>query len=153
MFGTLSLGYRIVGILAIGAAILLAGIFIGYRHEHDSLVALESKVAQAAADQVKSDKEKEALYERNLNEANKNTTNAAQSISDYYHAHPSIRVLHDSSCSVSQANDNSQGTNDSTTDSNVATYISQYSPESSEQVASQLDQLQKLLIANGVQIK
>ena len=75
MFGDIPLPYRIAGILCIGAAIFAAGVFAGYRHEHDALVSYRSKVEQAAADQTRIAKEKD-------DEHDKQTLAVAQSYGD-----------------------------------------------------------------------
>ena len=130
-------------------AIVGGSYYEGYAGQHDKLVTFKAQVEQQAKDQEAIVKSKEAEYERNLKNAEQNSSYAAQSISDYYLQHPSIRLLHDNTCTVSKANDSPKGSNDTSTSG----YISAYAPELTEQLASQLDQLQKLLIANGVTVQ
>jgi hypothetical protein len=64
MFGAIPLVYRIAAGVAFLAAIFAAGVFTGYRHEHDALVSYRAQVAQEVADQTTASKAKDAEFER-----------------------------------------------------------------------------------------
>lgn len=137
--------------IAFVAGLMGVSWFYGYSGQHDILVSERAKNKQAADSQAilvdKLNKELEA----NKNESAKQTADAVQSINDYYKLHPVVRVRYKSgSCSaVSEADSNPQSIDGTT----AIGYVSPYSPKSTEQVANRLDQLQKLLVKDRVQVK
>jgi len=141
--------------LGIVAAIVVAVYFFGhhqgYQPEHDKFTTFKASVAEAGSLAAAQAKQLDAQHEKELQDAQTNTLNTATAITDYYKSHPVIRVYHDRSggCSLSKTDSNSSKSDEAST----AGYVSPYSPESTEQVANQLDQLQKLLIKDGVTVQ
>jgi hypothetical protein len=134
-------------LVALGVAALL---FVsGYGLEYKHMVEYKAEQRGVAEAQVTLVKNLNATIDTNAKDSNENIINTAKSIADYYKSHPVIRLQNDGSCSVPQANSSAPSTDGSTT----SKYISAYSPELTEQIANELDLLQKLLIKDGVEVK
>ena len=71
----------------------------------------------------------------------------------YYHDNPVIRVRYASCSTLPKASGDTQKPDAAPATGNVEAYLSEYSPESTEEIAHRLDQLQKLLIKDGVTIR
>ena len=133
----------------IAAIVLIVFLGAGWAHEHDKRIVFEAQVEQAGKDAAKHTAEIDAKHLEEMKNAEQNTIIAANSISTWYRAHPVVRVRY-TGCSTVPSTDNNPGIPD---DSTASGYASPYSPESTEQVASRLDQLQKLLRADGVKVE
>ena len=133
----------------IAAAVLIISLGAGWAHEHDKRIVFKAQVEQAGKDAAKHTAEIDAKHLEEMKNAEQNTIIATNSITDWYRAHPTIRVRY-ADCSAVPTTDNDPGLAD---DSTASGYVSPYSPEDTEQVASRLDQLQKLLRADGVRIE
>ena len=134
----------------IAAIVLIVFLGAGWAHEHDKRITYQAKVEQAGKDAAKHTAEINAKHREELKNAEQNTIIATNSISDWYRAHPVVRVRHDNGCSTMPGTSgDSSGTNDSSTGG----YVSPYHPADTEQVVNRLDQLQKLLRADGVKVE
>ena len=120
MFGSLSLGYRIVAgiaflsaIIAFLSAIFVAGIFLGYKHEHDALVSYRAQVEQMATDQDRVAKAKDAEFERIKKESANDYSNQLTANTAYW-----SKRLRNFSCtgSVPQASTAASGVNEAAAD-------------------------------------
>ena len=135
----------------IAAIVLIVFLGAGWAHEHDKRIVFEAQVEQAGKDAAKHTAETDAKHREEMQNAEQNTIIATNSIADWYRAHPAVRVRYaNTNCSAVPSTDNNPGIPD---DSTASGYVSPYSPESTEQVASRLDQLQKLLRADGVRVE
>ena len=135
----------------IAAAVLIVFLGAGWAHEHDKRITYQAKVEQAGKDAAKHTAEINTKHQEEMKNAEQNTIIATNSIADWYRAHPVVRVRYtNTDCSTVPGTDNDPGLVD---DSTASGYVSPYSPESTEQVASRLDQLQKLLRADGVRVE
>ena len=135
----------------IAAAVLIISLGAGWAHEHDKRIVFKAQVEQAGKDAAKHTAEIDAKHLEEMKNAEQNTIIATNSIADWYRAHPAVRVRYaNTNCSAVPSTDNNPGIPD---DSTASGYVSPYSPESTEQVASRLDQLQKLLRADGVRVE
>jgi len=137
----------IYGYIAVFVVIVFLG--AGWAVEHDKRITYQAKVEQAGADALAHTEKTNAKHREEMQNAEQNTIIAANSISTWYRAHPVVRVRY-TGCSTVPSTDNNPGIPD---DSTASGYASPYSPESTEQVASRLDQLQKLLRADGVKVE
>jgi len=133
----------------IAALVVIIFLAAGWAREHDKRIVFEAQIAQAAQDAERRAAEINAKYQEEMKNAEQNTITAANAIADWYRAHPVVRVQHSSCGQVPGSADSSQGA-DGTSPSG---YVSPYSPEETEQVANRLDQLQKLLRADGVRVE
>ena len=134
----------------IAAIVLIVFLGAGWAHEHDKRIVFEAQVEQAGKDAAKHTAETDAKHREEMQNAEQNTIIATNSIADWYRAHPVVRVRHDNGCSTMPGTSgDSAGTNDSPTGG----YVSPYHPADIEQVANRLDQLQKLLRADGVKVE
>lgn len=141
-------------------ALLLAGVFAyghhkGYQGEHDKLVTFQAQVkvtGETAAAQVKIVDQKN---KEQANEATKNLAGAVSGITDYYKSHPVVRLRNTCAggSSPAQATDNPQSLDATTSSADASAYVSEYNPEDVELVAARLDELQKLLVKDGVTVK
>ena len=134
-------------------AVLIVVVFLGagWAVEHDKRITYQAKVEQAGADALAQTEKINAKHREEMQNAEQNTIIATNSIADWYRAHPAVRVRYaNTNCSAVPSTDNNPGIPD---DSTTFGYVSPYSPESTEQVASRLDQLQKLLRADGVRVE
>jgi len=135
----------------IAAAVLIVFLGAGWAHEHDKRITYQAKVEQAGKDAAKHTAETDAKHREEMQNAEQNTIIATNSISDWYRAHPAVRVRYtNTDCSTVPGTANNPPIPDDTAPTG---YVSPYSPESTEQVASRLDQLQKLLRADGVRVE
>ena len=135
----------------IAAAVLIISLGAGWAHEHDKRIVFKAQVEQAGKDAAKHTAEIDAKHREEMQNAEQNTIIATNSIADWYRAHPAVRVRYaNTDCSAVPSIDNNPSVPD---DSTASGYVSPYSPESTEQVASRLDQLQKLLRADGVRVE
>jgi len=135
----------------IAAAVLIVFLGAGWAHEHDKRIVFEAQVEQAGKDAAKHTAEINAKHREELKNAEQNTIIATNSISDWYRAHPVVRVRYtNTGCSTMPGTANNSPIPDDTAPTG---YVSPYSPEDTEQVASRLDQLQKLLRADGVRVE
>ena len=137
----------IYGYIAVFVVIVFLG--AGWAVEHDKRITYQAKVEQAGADALAHTEKTNAKHREEMQNAEQNTIIATNSIADWYRAHPVVRVRY-TGCSTVPSTDNNPGIPD---DSTASGYASPYSPESTEQVASRLDQLQKLLRADGVKVE
>jgi len=159
MFGTAGIAVKL-GIAAVIAAILVGAGFWGCYHfeyipEHDAYTKFVAQTAQIGKDQAAQVKLIDAQHAKELNDANQNTVDTATAIADYWKSHPVVRVRYTSSgCSaVPEATGHTQSANGAATGDYASAYLSEYSPESTEQVANRLYRLQKLLIKYGVTVQ
>jgi len=135
----------------IAAAVLIIFLGAGWAHEHDKRIVFEAQVEQAGKDAAKHTAEINAKHREEMQNAEQNTIIATNSISDWYRAHPVVRVRYtNTGCSTVPGTANNPTIPDDTAPTG---YVSPYSPEDTEQVANRLDQLQKLLRADGVRIE
>jgi len=135
----------------IAAAVLIIFLGAGWAHEHDKRIVFEAQVEQAGKDAAKHTAEINAKHQEEMQNAEQNTIIATNSISDWYRAHPVVRVRYtNTDCSTMPGTANNPPIPDDTAPTG---YVSPYSPEDTEQVANRLDQLQKLLLADGVRIE
>ena len=135
----------------IAAIVLIVFLGAGWAHEHDKRITYQAKVEQAGKDAAKHTAEINAKHKEEMKNAEQNTIIATNSISDWYRAHPVVRVRYtNTDCSTVSPTDNNPPIPDDTAPTG---YVSPYSPEDTEQVANRLDQLQKLLLADGVRIE
>jgi len=136
---------------AIGAIVLvgifLGGVFFEYEHTYLPYKATVTATAQVQAQLVKNlNKE----IDTNAKQAEANVNAAAASVDAYYKSHPVVVVrVANGVCTVSKAT----GDTNSIDETGATSYVSPYSAPLSEQLASQLNELQKLLKANGVTVK
>jgi len=137
-------------------------IYLGYRYEDNVLIAFTAKVKEAGDAQTAAAAAKDKQNQEDANEAQTNATQAINSIADYYNQHPVTVVTRlpngTSSCTVSGATNSPGSTNEAGATGNAPTqpavqYVSPYNPEQVEEMASQLNQLEKLLINDGVQVQ
>jgi len=133
----------------IAVFVVIVFLCAGWAVEHDKRITYQAKVEQAGADALAHTEKTNAKHREEMQNAEQNTIIAANSISTWYRAHPVVRVRY-TGCSTVPSTDNNPGIPD---DSTASGYASPYSPESTEQVASRLDQLQKLLRADGVKVE
>ena len=159
MFGITGLSARIA-VLGIVSAILFGiGYYacyrISYLPERDAYTKFVAQTEQIGKTQAEQAKLIDEQHQKEIQDAEKNTVEAVNSIAEYYKLHPSIRVQYTSSgCStMPEAASNSESTDAASTAGLPASYISPYDPERTEQIANQLDQLQKLLISYGVTVQ
>jgi hypothetical protein len=133
----------------------LGGALLGYEHEHKHLEAIEAQQKILSKQQEDAVKVLNKKIEDNANEATTQLQDSAKTITDYYANHPNVvvRVHHDGACSLSGTVSDTSLVNDAPTSADVTAYVSPYPPESCEVVANQLDELQKLLIKDGVTVK
>lgn len=139
------------------AAILLMAFggfmyFKGYSGQHDALVSMEARTAQLGRDQAAMVAAYDKRIKENADDADKNATVIADGIHTYYLSHP-VRVLDpNTSCgTATKTPGNPQGAGQAGGPEVPATqYASPYTPEETEQLASQLDQLLRLLHLDGV---
>ena len=143
--------YKYAGMLLILVTLLASAYYKGYSGEHEKLIAFQAKVAQEAADQKAQSELKDKQAKENENASKQAAADAMQGISDYYRAHPVVRMRNPSSCSVSVPQ--TIGSTQVTDDSATSGYFSPYSPEVTEEIAGRLYELQKLLTADGVEIE
>lgn len=64
MWGTIPIGYRLLGGFVLLAAVFTAGVFFGWLGPHNALVQYRAEVAQVAADQNRIAKAKDAENQR-----------------------------------------------------------------------------------------
>jgi len=133
----------------IAVFVVIVFLCAGWAVEHDKRITYQAKVEQAGADALAHTEKTNAKHREEMQNAEQNTIIATNSIADWYRAHPVVRVRY-TGCSTVPSTDNNPGIPD---DSTASGYASPYSPESTEQVASRLDQLQKLLRADGVKVE
>ena len=133
----------------IAVFVVIVFLCAGWAVEHDKRITYQAKVEQAGADALAHTEKTNAKHREEMQNAEQNTIIAANSISTWYRAHPVVRVRY-TGCSTVPSTDNNPGIPD---DSTASGYASPYSPEDTEQVASRLDQLQKLLRADGVKVE
>ena len=134
-------------------AVLIVVVFLGagWAVEHDKRITYQAKVEQAGADALAQTEKINAKHREEMQNAEQNTIIATNSISDWYRAHPVVRVRYtNTDCSTMPGTANNPPIPDDTAPTG---YVSPYSPEDTEQVASRLDQLQKLLRADGVRVE
>jgi hypothetical protein len=146
--GLIPLQYKIlVGVLAL--AIGLGGAyFAGWSSQHDVLVTYKAQVNTIAQAQIKENARLEHERKAALDDSIHNTQIATDSISSWYRAHP-VRVLSPCTSGLPETSSDTQSSNDTSADR----YASPYRPDDTEQVASRLDQLQKLLRRYGVTVE
>ena len=134
----------------IAVFVVIVFLCAGWAVEHDKRITYQAKVEQAGADALAHTEKTNAKHREEMQNAEQNTIIATNSIADWYRAHPVVRVRHDNGCSTMPGTSgDSAGTNDSPTGG----YVSPYHPADIEQVANRLDQLQKLLRADGVKVE
>ena len=133
----------------IAVFVVIVFLCAGWAVEHDKRITYQAKVEQAGADALAHTEKTNAKHREEMQNAEQNTIIATNSIADWYRAHPVVRVRY-TGCSTVPSTDNNPGIPD---DSTASGYASPYSPEDTEQVASRLDQLQKLLRADGVKVE
>lgn len=144
------LGIAIVVLGALGGA-YFKGHHDGYAPEHDKVVVLTASVNALGeakkAESLAADKK----AKEQANESEKNTADTINSIYAYYAAHPSVRMRDPNTCSggLPKAASDSKVADDTA----ASGYFSPYSPELTELIANQLDQLQKLLVKDGVKVE
>jgi len=119
---------------------------------YDSFVAQTKTIGEQAA---KAAKKLDEEHAKEMKNAEQNTVYATNSIDAYYRAHPAVRVLHsDSGCSPDpKTTDHPKSTDGTPPGTDASAYLSEYNPQVVEQIASRLDQLQKLLMADGVAVQ
>jgi len=142
----------ILALLLIGC--LTGGAFAGWTYEHNQLQKIEADLNSKVAVQT-------ALVSK-LNQENIQNADTAQttlissldSVHSYYKSHPVIRVHYvNGSCTVSSTSGDTSSPDAASSSGDVTAFISPYSPEACEQVATRLDGLQKLLTKDGVTVK
>jgi len=137
------------GYVAVFVVIVFLG--AGWAVEHDKRITYQAKVEQAGADALAQTEKINAKHREEMQNAEQNTIIATNSIADWYRAHPVVRVRYtNTDCStVPGTSGDSAGSDDSSTGG----YVSPYHPADTEQVVNRLDQLQKLLRADGVKVE
>ncbi len=127
--------------------VFAGGVFFEYSHTYLPYKAEVQATAQAQANVVK---QLNATIDKNAKDANEQILETAKNINTYYAANPVVRVrVTHGVCTVSQTT----GDTSSTDEASTTGYVSAYSPKATVEVASQLDQLMKLLRTNGVTVK
>ena len=135
------------GYIAVFVVIVFLG--AGWAVEHDKRITYQAKVEQAGADALAQTEKINAKHREEMQNAEHNTIIATNSIADWYRAHPVVRVQNNGCSTMPGTSGDSAGSDDSSTGG----YVSPYHPADIEQVANRLDQLQKLLRADGVKVE
>lgn len=143
--------YKYLGILVVVIGMLGTAYYKGYSKEHDKLVTYQAQVAQAAKDQNAASELKDKQNKEQANEAENQYTTAINGINDWYLAHPVIRMRDPNTCSgeLPKTTSDPKGADGSA----ASFYVSPYSPELTELIAAQLNELQQRLIAGGVTVE
>ena len=131
---------------AAGALLLFSA---GFGVEYRNMIQYKAEQKGIAEAQTTEVHRLNKLIDSNAKDSNENIINTAQSIHDYYIAHPIIRLQNNGCGPVPQAISSASGVDATST----SEYASPYTPESTEIIANQLDLLQKLLIKDGVEVK
>lgn len=142
------------GIFALIIAALLFG--AGFMTDRVYYSNYKGEVKGAADVRGEITKAANTKNEGDYHASNEDITGALQNQADYYKLHPIVKYVRvqDNGCSaVPGPADNTQGGHGATTGSDVATYLSPYSPEEVEQVAARLDNLQQRLLKAGVTVR
>lgn len=105
---------------------------------------------QIIAQQEAADK-KEKEYQANAAKTQEDYQASVDAIREYYNQHPAIRVFN--SCPSASGVPSTNGSSETTDAANTGLYVTPYSPEDSEIVAARLNNLQQLLIKNGVTVE
>ena len=140
--------YKILAGLLVITLSLGGAYYSGWANQHDQYLAYKARVDAIAEAQIKENARIATERKAALDDSIHNTQIATDSIANWYRTHPE-RVLSPCTSGVSEASSNTQGVNDTTT----TLYASPHRPDDTEQVASRLDQLQKLLVRYGVRVE
>jgi len=142
--------YKYLIELILGLLICFFFTYIGYHYEKTKFDQFKVEVAVAGKVQEDEAKLKDKEVTQNAIQAQTDSTNAITSITDYYKRNP-VRVCGNTGSSTTTKADTSAGSvNNPSSGDLPITYASEYNPEEVELIASQLDQLLKLLKDDGV---
>lgn len=149
---------EIGAILLITALLCGASAYGGYKYESKKYDQFVSETKTAGEKQAAQVANLNQQLKDNANEATQNAITVAQESANYYRTHPTIKYVrvfdHNTGIStVSETNSNTQSPYAANTPGLETGYFSAYSEEECESVGSQLDQLQQVLIKDGVEIK
>lgn len=140
------------GKFALGIAVACLLFACGWLVRDDDFAAYKAEMKALAEQQARQTEELNAKHEQEAKDAEQNTIIAAERIDAYYRAHPVVRVRYTSASCVPEANPNPEGADATPAAGDATAYVSPYAPDATEQVANRLDQLQKLLRADGVEV-
>lgn len=132
---------KLVLLILILVTVVLTVVYVDHLQKE---IAGFKSAAQAQLAQTK------IINDKNIKEASDaqlSFQSATNDIHSYYLANP-VRVYNSCGSAVSKAIGDPQRIDDTST----TEYASTYTPESTEIIANQLDQLQKLLVADGVKV-
>ena len=124
--------------------------YAGYSYEKKEYNQFKLEVAALAKTQENDSKQKDKEVKQNAINAQTESTNAITSIHDYYQRNPVRMCGNTSSSSVSSPISGLKVITPSVTQDPVGEYSSPYSPEMTEEVGLQLQELMKQLIEDGV---
>ncbi len=138
---------------AVAGAALWAG---GMLYERANLTEYRGEVKGAASAQVAATKAADLKIEGDYHASNEDVTAAVKAVHEYYTNNPNVvervRVVN-GKCTVSKAVSNSSGRHDTAGPSIADGYVSKYNPEACRLAAVRLDNLQRLLITDGVEVR
>jgi hypothetical protein len=121
--------------------------------DHNSHEVIERYKIEAATQAIKV-KQVNDKNEKDATDATELLQSTTKNITSYYVAHPASVQYDVCSSGVPKTISNTKGINETGTSTIPTTYYSsEYNPEEVELMSNQLDQLQKLLVKDGVEIK
>lgn len=143
-------------LIGVGIVILLmfgSGVY-GWYKEHTVLVQYQQKVKDMGKEENDLVAKYDKLIKDNANDSEKNIQITANGINEWYLKHPVVRVQ-PNSCSGQTTGpvSNSGAPNETSSSGSAGWYQSPYSPETTELIGAQLDELMSLLRKDGVKIK
>lgn len=135
--------------LIISAVLFLLGLAVGFGYEYNKFTIYKTEVATLGKTQEETIAKLNKQIKDNAHEAEQTLQTTTNNINAWYRTHP-VRVFDPSCGKVPGSNSSTAQPGQAGGQEVPQAYISEYTPEETELLANQLDQLLQLLHRNGV---
>ena len=125
--------------------------FCGWRIPHDELTRFRAEVEAAGRVQQAQSLATDTKHQQEMKNAAESMVQAVGGIDSYYKQHPVVRVR--DVCPGGSGMPQTAGGAEGIDAATVSGYVSPYSPQEVEKVAAQLNELQLLLLRDGVTVE
>lgn len=134
----------------VGIVLLLVSFATGFLCEKSAFDRYKGEIKGMAVAQTNQTKLDDQINDEYYTISKKEYDEAINNLTDYYRAHPVVRMQHDTgSCTLPKTNGNSSGIDAATS----GLYLGKYSEQDTEAIAIRLNTLQGRLRDGGVTIK
>ena len=143
--------YRLMGGIFLLTAFGAACAFCGWRVPHDELVRFRAEVVAAGRVQQAQSLVTDALHKKEMKDAADSMVVAVGGIDNYYKQHPVVRLR--DTCTGGSTVPQAAGGAEVPDGTSPSDYVTAYDPRDVEKVAARLNELQRLLRVDGVEVE